>query len=86
MRAIDADALLTKAKDVLITDGKGNCAKYRCIDTYYVHAAPTIEQPGVVRCPGCVYKKTCIHTMNGVDPDGFCKWGETATMFGSVKE
>lgn len=34
------------------------------------------NQPeGVVRCPGCVYKKTCIHTMNGVDPDGFCKWG-----------
>lgn len=38
------------------------------------------NQPdGVVRCPGCVYKNTCISTTNGVEPDGFCKWGETVT-------
>ena len=38
------------------------------------------NQPeGIVRCPGCVYKKNCISTENGVEPDGFCKWGETVT-------
>lgn len=37
------------------------------------------EHPRIVNCPECVYKKTCIHTMKTVDPDGFCKWGETVT-------
>jgi hypothetical protein len=38
------------------------------------------NQPeAVVRCPGCVYKNTCISTKNRVEPDGFCKWGETVT-------
>lgn len=40
-----------------------------------------LEEPPkeLVRCPGCVYKNTCISTTNGVEPDGFCKWGETVT-------
>ena len=29
----------------------------------------------IVYCPECEYKKTCIHTMNGIERDGFCKWG-----------
>lgn len=37
------------------------------------------EPEAVVRCPGCVYKNTCISTTNRVEPDGFCKWGETVT-------
>ena len=38
------------------------------------------NQPeGVVRCPGCVHKNACINTTNGVEQDGFCKWGETVT-------
>lgn len=40
-----------------------------------------LEEPPkeLVRCPECVYKKNCISTENGVEPDGFCKWGETVT-------
>lgn len=79
MKVIAEDSLLSIAKDVTLVNG----AKHRCID-----ATQLLELPktNIVNCPGCVYKKTCIHTMNGVDPDGFCKWGETVAMFGSVKE
>ena len=77
MRLIDADALLTKAKDVLITDGKGNCAKYRCVDTYHVQTAPTIEQPQVVRCKDCKYRRKdgfcCLFGVT--NPDFYCKCG-----------
>lgn len=37
-----------------------------------IHA---IQQPELVRCPDCRFKKTCINTSTGIDPDGFCKWG-----------
>ena len=29
----------------------------------------------IVYCPDCEYKKTCIHTSQGIERDGFCKWG-----------
>ena len=29
----------------------------------------------IVYCPGCIYRKTCIHTSQGIERDGFCKWG-----------
>lgn len=29
----------------------------------------------IVYCPACIYRKTCIHTSNGIERDGFCKWG-----------
>lgn len=76
MRMIDADALLTKAKDVLITDGKGNCAKYRCIDTYHVQTAPTIEQPQVVRCRDCKTRPHCLKFDYCDDDNWFCADGK----------
>lgn len=79
MKLIAEEALLSIAKDVTLENG----AKHRCIDATQLHELP---KTNIVNCPGCVYKKACIHTMNGVDPDGFCKWGETVTMFCSVKE
>ena len=29
----------------------------------------------IIYCPDCVYRKTCIHTSQGIECDGFCKWG-----------
>ena len=34
------------------------------------------EQPQIVHCPDCLYNKNCISTENGIEQDGFCKWGE----------
>lgn len=30
----------------------------------------------VVHCPDCLYQKNCISTENGIEQDGFCKWGK----------
>ena len=29
----------------------------------------------IIFCPECSYKKTCINTSQGIDKEGFCKWG-----------
>ena len=29
----------------------------------------------IVYCPACIHRKTCIHTSQGIERDGFCKWG-----------
>ena len=66
MRLIDADKLKQDAE--------------LCRETTDAFIELIDKQPdAVVRCPGCVYKNTCISTTNGVEPDGFCKWGETVT-------
>lgn len=33
-------------------------------------------QPELVRCPDCLYNKNCISTEEGIEQDGFCKWGK----------
>ena len=29
----------------------------------------------LVFCTECVYRKTCVNTSQGIDKEGFCKWG-----------
>ena len=60
--------LISIAKDVQLKTG----VLHRCIDPTQIHELPTTT---IVNCPECMYKETCISTMNRVDPDGFCKWG-----------
>lgn len=33
-------------------------------------------QQQFVHCPDCLYNKNCISTENGIEQDGFCKWGK----------
>lgn len=66
MRLIDADAL----KQAILTTMPERSEVLLIVDN---------QPEAVVRCPGCVYNKNCISTEKGVEPDGFCKWGETVT-------
>ena len=38
--------------------------------------APLRDVECVVRCPDCLFNKNCISTENGIEHDGFCKWGK----------
>ena len=40
------------------------------------YAQAMSEMPEIVRCPDCLYNKNCISTEEGIEQDGFCKWGK----------
>ncbi len=46
--------------------------KYCC----EVEPAEVPDMVEVIRCPKCHYKNNCINTTNGIDPEGYCKWGK----------